>query len=359
MKNDLWNEICFELNECRKNNALEKDYENAVVNCMMLLGWKKFKGEIECQYPVQAGHETKYADIVILKDGTEQFAIEIKRPSHILQDQDEKQLFSYMRLLKSKVSFGLYIGNIIRLYYDDSDSQQFPEPVFSLKISEDNPDGIIFTELFSKETFDGQRLADFCKKQKSRILEKRKIQEEIKRLLSDNTGEIFKDLLRNKYLEEGHSEGWADAILSQIIINVLPLVNTPVLNPVHVPESGSRTDKTRVYDKTRYGLLGSRPLPKNRFVLETVRQFVRCNPEKYMTYERIFNRLREDSQKVILPINSLTEEQRLRRYFSHEPDWLTSTDGVTFVVNNQWTYWNIGPVVKFAQEQGYDVIEYK
>lgn len=40
--------------------------------------------------------------------------------------------------------------------------------------------------------------------------------------------------------------------------------------------------------------------------------FVRCNPEKYMTYERIFNRLREDSQ-----------------------------------------------VVKFAQEQGYDVIEYK
>ena len=206
MKNDLWNEICFELNECRKNNALEKDYENAVVNCMMLLGWKKFKGEIECQYPVQAGHETKYADIVILKDGTEQFAIEIKRPSHILQDQDEKQLFSYMRL-----------------------SQQFPESVFSLKISEDNPDGIIFTELFSKETFDGQRLADFCKKQKSRILEKRKIQEEIKRLLSDNTGEIFKDLLRNKYLEEGHSEGWADAILSQIIINVLPLVNTPVL----------------------------------------------------------------------------------------------------------------------------------
>ena len=94
-------------------------------------------------------------------------------------------------------------------------------------------------------------------------------------------------------------------------------------------------------------------------MLETVRQFVRCNPEKYMTYERIFNRLRDDSQKVILPINSLTEEQRLRRYFSHEPDWLTSTDGVTFVVNNQWTYWNIGPVVRFAQEQGYDVIEYK
>ena len=71
------------------------------------------------------------------------------------------------------------------------------------------------------------------------------------------------------------------------------------------------------------------------------------------------DRLREDSQKVILPVNSLTEEQRLRRYFSHEPDWLTSTDGVTFVVNNQWTYWNIIPVVKFAQEQGYDVIEYK
>ena len=61
--NDIWNEICFELKSCIRSNVLEKEYENAVCNCMVLLGWKKFRGEIVTQYPVQAGHENKYADI--------------------------------------------------------------------------------------------------------------------------------------------------------------------------------------------------------------------------------------------------------------------------------------------------------
>ena len=75
--NDIWNEICFELRACIQNNVLEKDYENAICNCMVLLGWKKFRGEIITQYPVQAGHENKYADIVVSQDGTERFVIEI------------------------------------------------------------------------------------------------------------------------------------------------------------------------------------------------------------------------------------------------------------------------------------------
>lgn len=65
--NEIWNEICFELRTCIQNNVLEKEYENAVCNCMVLLGWKKYRGEIITQYPVQAGHENKYADIVILQ----------------------------------------------------------------------------------------------------------------------------------------------------------------------------------------------------------------------------------------------------------------------------------------------------
>ncbi len=146
--NEIWNEICFELRTCIQNNVLEKEYENAVCNCMVLLGWKKYRGEIITQYPVQAGHENKYADIVILQDNVEQFVIEIKRPNHILQEEDERQLFSYMRLLKHQVIFGLYIGDKIRLYYDDIASQQLPEQVFSIDIEENNSDGFKFVELF-------------------------------------------------------------------------------------------------------------------------------------------------------------------------------------------------------------------
>lgn len=142
--NEIWNEICFELKACIQNNVLEKEYENAVCNCLQYLGWKKFKGEIVTQYPVQAGHENKYADIVVLQDNVEQFVIEIKRPNHLLQEYDEKQLFSYMRLLKHQVVWGLYVGDKIRLYYDDITSQQLPEHVFSIEIEENNPDGIKF-----------------------------------------------------------------------------------------------------------------------------------------------------------------------------------------------------------------------
>ena len=56
-----------------------------------------------------------YADIVILQDGIESFVIEVKRPNHVIQEEDEKQLFSYMRLMKHRVAFGLYIGDKIRL----------------------------------------------------------------------------------------------------------------------------------------------------------------------------------------------------------------------------------------------------
>ena len=72
---DIWNEICFDLKQCFQNHVLEKEYENAVIHCMALLGWKKSRGEIQSQCPVQTGHEKKYADVVILQDGIEQFVI--------------------------------------------------------------------------------------------------------------------------------------------------------------------------------------------------------------------------------------------------------------------------------------------
>jgi len=100
---DLWNEICFDLSECKRRNVLEKDYENAIVQCLAILGWKKYLGEITTQYPVKVGHETKLADIVVSSEGIERFVIEVKRPSHVICQEDERQMFSYMRLLKNQV----------------------------------------------------------------------------------------------------------------------------------------------------------------------------------------------------------------------------------------------------------------
>lgn len=358
--NDTWKEICFELGTCIHNNALEKEYENAVVNCMVLLGWKKFRGEIVTQYPVQAGHESKYADIVILEDGKEQFVIEIKRPNHKMQEDDEKQLFSYMRLLKRRVAFGLYIGDRIRLYYDKTESQQFPEKVFTLDIREDNLDGIKFVELFSKETFDPHVLHDFCASQSEAIKERSKIRDEAGKILSDCSGSIFKELLKRKYTEEGHSEDWAESVLAQIRLSVSPASDERVRNLAPVLNTDITYRKNiKAHDKTRYGILGSDPLPKRKFVLEVVRNFVAKNPPMtYEEYSNILNKLRPDSQGVIRPMESLSGK-RMIRYFTEDKYRMTSSDGITFVVCNQWGDFNIGPVIRFAEEQGLDVTEYR
>ena len=358
MRNETWSEICYVLGSGIKDSVLEKEYENAVVNCMMILGWKKFKGEIETQYAVQTGHEKKYADIVIMKDGMEQFVIEVKRPVHVLQEEDERQLFSYMRLLRHKVSFGLYIGDKIRLYYDDDSSQQFPEPVFSVEINENNPDGITFTELFSKDTFDTRTLTEFCKKQKDAISEKNRINEEVNRLLADDTGQTFKDLLRKMYLEKDKSKEWSDAVLSKIRLEVSPANDRVAMKQTLQIKTDMPLASFKPHDRTRYGLLGSRPLPKRKLVLEVVRNFVKNNPGKtYDEYSGILNRLRPDSQGVIRPLDALSGK-RLIRYFTEEHNRFLSSDGVIFVVCNQWGDFNIEPVVKFAESQGYDVVRY-
>lgn len=358
--NDVWNEICYELKSCIQHNVLEKEYENTIVNCMMLLGWKKFRGEIITQYAVQIGHENKYADIVVLQDGIEQFVIEAKRPNHVKQQEDEKQLFSYMRLLKHQVIFGLYIGDKIYLYYDDKTSEQLPEQIFSIEIREDDENGLKFVELFSKETFNAQVLSDFCKDRKKILLEQKQIQYEVAKLLTDKEGSICKDLLRKKYQEEGFPDNWIENILKQISITISSTISkcgesmTPaIMSSSHVQSLVVSDRKTR--DRTKYSLLGSQPLAKNRFVLEVVRLFVKNNPKTYSDYDKILNALKPDSLGVIRTI----DEARVGRYFLNKEDRLVSLDGITFVVCTEWGIFNIEPIIRFATEQGFQVVSHK
>lgn len=358
--NDIWNEICFELRACIQNNVLEKEYENAVCNCLVLLGWKKFKGEIVMQYPIQAGHENKYVDIVVLQDNVEQFVIEIKRPSHILQENDERQLFSYMRLLKHQVIFGLYVGDKIRLYYDDTTSQQLPEQVFSVDIEENNADGIKFIELFSKDSFNVESLTDFCKEQRKVFQERKQIQDEVCRILSDTTGQLFKNALREKYLGEGRSNYWVDSVLDQIVLTVSSRIKErkkTEINTVLTYGNNQSVAKNNK-DYTHYSILGGSSLAKNRFVLEVVRKFVNEHPGTYNEYAKIFNALKSDAQGVVKEYNSLLENQ-IRNYFTSEKDCLVSIDGVKFVVCNQWSIDKMQPIIQFANSQGYNVVEYK
>lgn len=349
---DIWNEICYELNNCIENNVLEKEYENTIINCLGKLGWLKYKGEILTQLPIQVGHEKKFADIVIKRNDVELFAIEVKRPNHSIQDEDEKQLFSYMRMLNHRVMFGISISNKIHLYYDGS--HQLPEQVFTVDITKNNVDGIKFVELFSANTFSIEKLVDFCKEQIKAKEEKTKLNNELELILSDTEGSIFKELLSAKFRSEGYSQTHINELLEQFTLKVLPSKQVEVPVPIQLVPQQIISKPKRKKDTTKYSLCGSGKLFKNRFVLEVVRKFVKENPMSYIDYVSIINKLRDDSFNVIEPLESAKDG----RYFKDEEDIIISADGIKFVVCTEWSYFNLKPIVQFAERQGYDVVAY-
>lgn len=369
---DIWNEICFDLKQCFQNHVLEKEYENAVIHCMALLGWKKSRGEIQSQCPVQTGHDKKYADVVILQDGIEQFVIEMKRPDHVLSKEDELQLFSYMRLLNHQVSFGLYIGEKICLYFDDVNLPDRPEQVFSVDIVEDNPGGLKFVELFSKESFSINALSDFCKKQKSIMVEQKQMQEEVERLIKDRDGSIFKELLKKKYLEDGRSEQWVDNVLDQFRVTVSRAITNDEnsVQPKFVVEKSWKEEsysqeqaiKNDGKNKQRdfFSINGMGRFSKRRCALEVVTQYCR---EKELTYgevELVFN---EKIPGLIMQYDKIIEKQqgsddntKDSRWFFNDP--LKSFDDVEFLVSTQvGDGCKIGfdDVVRLASALGYDI----
>ena len=369
---DIWNEICFDLKQCFQNHVLEKEYENAVIHCMALLGWKKSRGEIQSQCPVQTGHEKKYADVVILQDGIEQFVIEMKRPDHVLSKEDELQLFSYMRLLNHQVSFGLYIGEKICLYFDDVNLPDRPEQVFSVDIVEDNPGGLKFVELFSKESFSINALSDFCKKQKSIMVEQKQMQEEVERLIKDRDGSIFKELLKKKYLKDGRSEQWVDNVLDQFRVTVSRAITNDEnsVQPKFVVEKSWKEEsysqeqaiKNDGKNKQRdfFSINGMGRFSKRRCALEVVTQYCR---EKELTYgevELVFN---EKIPGLIMQYDKIIEKQqgsddntKDSRWFFNDP--LKSFDDVEFLVSTQvGDGCKIGfdDVVRLASALGYDI----
>ena len=372
---DLWNEICFDLSECKRRNVLEKDYENAIVQCLAILGWKKYLGEITTQYPVQVGHETKLADIVVSSVGIEQFVIEVKRPGHTICQEDERQMFSYMRLLKHQVMFGLYIGDDIRLYYDDRSSQSFPEPLFIVDIVKDNPDGVRFVELFAKESFDIEKLQEFCRQKKEDLNKEQRIREEVEMLLSGNGEELFRRLYCEDCISRGLEDEFAKRVLEKISVNFLSKdqqENTHDWPDLHKCTPVDNVWEDHLQKKTtslpkrlkRYSLNKSNPLGCGRLALAIVRQYVKENP--HLSYKEIQQRL--PSCATIGTWKEIEQESATRndprfmsRWFTRHEELMTSADKQVFALTTQWgangPRPNILPMIEFARKQGYTVEE--
>jgi hypothetical protein len=52
---ELWNEICFLINEHLKRNSSERDFQIETENLFEKLGWSRFRGEVISQETIHIG----------------------------------------------------------------------------------------------------------------------------------------------------------------------------------------------------------------------------------------------------------------------------------------------------------------
>lgn len=368
---DLWNELSYWLSSCKTKNALEKEYENTIAQCLGFLGWKKYIGEITTQYPIQVGHETKLADIVVSLNGVEQFVIEVKRPGHTIQPEDERQLVSYMRLAKHPVKFGLYIGDEIRLYYDDGNT--FPEVIFCVDITSNNSDGERFVELFHRNTFDCIKLKDYCEKILNKRIREKALDTVLSTFCSEYGETVLKELLTEHLMQKGFAKCLVDEKIENIKISISPK-NIKYTNEDKTPtcdRSKSSDSEISINGSKKHrsyslnGIICRKPAELAFFI---VKKYIADNPT--LTFEEVRSKLNKYviilSEKEFSIKKDQSADKDFERRWLYKPDAkLQSSDKVVFMVQTGWNYWgyndsrpaNICNLIDFAQKQGYDVQE--
>ena len=150
---EIWNKICFLLNENIKQTCNENEYENQVVRVIECLGWDESKKEIRRQQTIPIGNQNSIKPDLIIYDQENRplIPIEIKRPYENLgKSEIMGQIRSYMLQLKS--DFGFLIGSEFKVYYEGPSDLQ-PLLLEKIPFIKDSEKGVEFVNNFNKESF--------------------------------------------------------------------------------------------------------------------------------------------------------------------------------------------------------------
>ena len=198
--NENWLEIVSMLRPHFDRDSTEDLYQEGVERCLQILGWKRFNNSMQVQYSLPIGHNNfMRIDILLAKNGINVLPIEIKRPSNVCNSRQESQLLSYMRQLRLNV--GLYIGEEIRVYYDNPEDSFDAICVFSSKIEDSNVNGEKLCNLLYYSNFDKEAFESFCRKEYDKIQTKMNIQSRISEFLStEHCSKNIQSLIKQKFI---------------------------------------------------------------------------------------------------------------------------------------------------------------
>ncbi len=210
-----WKAIVGRIQRSKQKNVDEDTYQDTVECQFQLLGWYNIETRPTFNY---GASNTLKPDIVLCKENKRVLPIEIKRPTNTISNRQISQLSSYMRHLK--LPFGLYIGENIQLFYDTPDDENAVS-VFKIDFDENSAAGIKFCQLFSYDNFDASIIENFCKEQlrikNARNNFRKRIQEYVS---PENVRHNIIDLLKEKFLNEGHDDAIIDIELKKLNISI-------------------------------------------------------------------------------------------------------------------------------------------
>lgn len=220
MNSEKWNEICFLLSENIKKDISENEFEQKVIQALLILGWKEYLGDFDVRPSFKIGAANSITpDFIIKSENKEKlFVIEIKQPQLSINLGFQKQLFSYMRQLK--LEYGLLIGQNIQIFYDGILSKQ-DDPILleNITFERNSEKGEIFVELFCKINFSAESLNSFTLKSLEKLNRKEDFKILSSKILSENFKDTILDLIKQNFITEYDGE-LIDSILKGLEIDI-------------------------------------------------------------------------------------------------------------------------------------------
>lgn len=362
MNREKWNEIYFYLSENIHSDISESAFEKNVIQALRVLDWKEFLGDIQIRPSFQIGASNRIMPDFVINSSEKRnlFVIEIKQPSIPLNTNFQQQLFSYMRQLR--LQYGILIGQVIQVFYD-GDLTDHDDPVLleTIEFKKDNLKGQKFVELFSKENFSIDLLQSFTLNSLKKINRKADQKKLHQKILSIDYQSDILELIKQDFLNKYDAE-LIDNVLQEVSVNITSNNHVEIEKPKFQSNNVLvKPENTSTRDKTKYIINGTgKRLPKNRFVLEFVRVYLKEKPTDYVALKNIFRDEFQGSTGVINKLDFVETKyanKSNKRHFTGNDEILISNDNIKFVVSTEWGKDNVNNIVDLARKQGFEIQE--